>query len=577
MYLFLLWALTLLALVLFICASWAARRRDGSPNTPAGIVGSLLALVVAAAPVSLAIWAEIAGFRPGHAKPLLLWWGLLALGVVIAAAVRFKLPAGAAIKLLGGSLVAGLLALLVLLLTDRARRAEVERQLEEAMVICRDLQGTPRPGEDARPVYKELPALFAKAGITERLGGWAAVPEAVLRQDPGRLGRRLAALQPVLDTARKARLLPAFSRDPGMEGPVMGRQQVSKSEQLSIALADLILLVGARAVGAAQAQDLATAQDSIDWLGDLARQMIRGPTLLHLLLGMSAGNLRWRVIEAVLADTAQRGVPAALRVEPIPRELFVEALRRHIRIEAAWDLRIALEPYGDRASLEELLGNRFGAPAAPGLTARLLTGAYFAFYRVFALPCDVAALRSHEGEALRRLEGKAGSEGLSPTPDEMLALGSGPFAGLLVNHLYSPRRLMLQAETAARVARTGVALQAHRAQHAAYPERLEDVARELLPEVPRDAWYDQPLRYERLPPDGAVVWSAWDGGDTSPSRAPTAGGSWKTVREQSRELVFFLGSAWKDHGQEPRGQAELEEDEEDAGGAAAPPQVPEKR
>lgn len=55
--------------------------------------------------------------------------------------------------------------------------------------------------------------------------------------------------------------------------------------------------------------------------------------------------------------------------------------------------------------------------------------------------------------------------------------------------------------------RTGVALERHRLKHGTYPELLEELLPEFLPELPGDPYDRTPLRYRRQNDGSPLLWS----------------------------------------------------------------------
>lgn len=78
---------------------------------------------------------------------------------------------------------------------------------------------------------------------------------------------------------------------------------------------------------------------------------------------------------------------------------------------------------------------------------------------------------------------------------------------------------------------TGIALERYRLKHGTIPRKLEALVPEFLPEVPKDIYDGQPLRYQVLPDGAAHVWSIWPSGKNEagmPSRYHPKNTVWST-------------------------------------------------
>ena len=78
-----------------------------------------------------------------------------------------------------------------------------------------------------------------------------------------------------------------------------------------------------------------------------------------------------------------------------------------------------------------------------------------------------------------------------------------------------------------RLADAVIAVERFRRRHGDLPQKLEDIDRDLLPEIPVDPYSGKPVRY-RINPDGHVVYSVGnnrvdDGGEGRSDRDPDMG------------------------------------------------------
>jgi hypothetical protein len=78
---------------------------------------------------------------------------------------------------------------------------------------------------------------------------------------------------------------------------------------------------------------------------------------------------------------------------------------------------------------------------------------------------------------------------------------------------------------------TGIALERYRLKYGETPQKLEALVPEFLPEVPKDVYDGQPLRYQVLPDGAPHVWSIWPSGKDEggmPNRDRTKNTVWTT-------------------------------------------------
>ncbi len=98
-------------------------------------------------------------------------------------------------------------------------------------------------------------------------------------------------------------------------------------------------------------------------------------------------------------------------------------------------------------------------------------------------------------------------------------------------------RMMWRARMQSRVFITGIAVERHRLRHGTLPKRLDDLAPELLDEVPIDPFDGQPLRY-RVEADGAIIYSiGTDETDNRGRRFGETGG----MPEEGTDITFTFG------------------------------------
>ena len=111
-------------------------------------------------------------------------------------------------------------------------------------------------------------------------------------------------------------------------------------------------------------------------------------------------------------------------------------------------------------------------------------------------------------DAIRELKAEVDSWGSPPNMRPPLRNLS-----LLPNRKYEDARKRAIGGGVKRVlVLTGIALERYRLKHGTVPQTLEALVPEFLPEVPKDIYDGQPLRYQVLPDGAPHVWSIWPSG-----------------------------------------------------------------
>lgn len=142
-----------------------------------------------------------------------------------------------------------------------------------------------------------------------------------------------------------------------------------------------------------------------------------------------------------------------------------------------------------------------------------------------------AALKAAAGECEDTI--KRGRVG--PLPRHILL-------GLLMPAIFKVTEADTRTVASLNAARVAIACERHRAKTGAYPETLDELPKELLPEVPNDPFSGKPILYKKLP-DGAVAYStSYDGVDDGAKKLDAK-------NEKGNDLGFRLWTL--DHRRQP--------------------------
>jgi hypothetical protein len=111
-------------------------------------------------------------------------------------------------------------------------------------------------------------------------------------------------------------------------------------------------------------------------------------------------------------------------------------------------------------------------------------------------------------DAIRGLKAEVDSWGFAPNMRPPLSDLS-----LLPNRTYEDaRKRAIDGGVKRVLVLTGIALERYRLKHGTIPQTLEALVPEFLPEVPKDIYDGEPLRYQVLPDGAPHVWSIWPSG-----------------------------------------------------------------
>jgi hypothetical protein len=280
----------------------------------------------------------------------------------------------------------------------------------------------------------------------------------------------------------------------------------------------------------------------------LARSIGDEPLLISQLVRMACARSATESALQTLAWSEPKEGLADLQTE-FREEADVPHLLYGLRGERGMMDRVFEGLESGKFSLRELKTFGLGKPkmldaAALHLYRGLLPGDWAMALKLFTEYIAAAKLPPHERQAaFARIP-------IPPRPPE--------------SYRYIVTRLLLPAadkvctadlRTRADLMTASVALACERFRlaHGRWPDRLDEIAREILPEVPLDPFTGEPMQYLRLT-DGVAVYTVGDDDEAAMERRKTAG-----------DLLAGIGRGWKLWDQPHRGLPPLPEPERDTG------------
>lgn len=261
--------------------------------------------------------------------------------------------------------------------------------------------------------------------------------------------------------------------------PLVELQQLRRAARL--------LAVDARRLAARG--DLRGALADVNALFSLAGHAGAGPTLVSMLVAAA--------IDGLACDTMQEVLGSTVATEDHFSDIFIDGaasyrrlLARAMRMEEAFVTSLFANM--DRVDNLQVLQDMFGGIAPP-------MQFFGPLYRVFLQAHDLAAYRTlmHEHEQLSAKpyrEAKAGWEALQDRFDRQ---PRGLLTALLTPALGAANEAAFQAEARRRVAETALGMHRYRAARGQFADKLDDLAPDFLPVVPRDPFDGQRLRLEK--------------------------------------------------------------------------------
>jgi hypothetical protein len=256
------------------------------------------------------------------------------------------------------------------------------------------------------------------------------------------------------------------------------------------------------------------------------------PTLVSQLIRMAGVAICVGAVERALGWGADFNDATLADLDrAFAREADEPRLLYGLRGERACFFRITENIDSGTFDLNEAIGPRVPSPMAVYVRARLpeeQAEALKMFNKMIAAASQPAgaartnAVSAASGECEELC--KTGRVG--PLPTHLL------FA-MLVPALFKLNEADTRTVANLNAARVAIACERHRQKTGAYPDRLEDLPKELLPAVPDDPFTGKPILYKKLP-DGAVAYSAsYDGVDDGAAKLDPK-------REKGNDLGFRL-------------------------------------
>jgi hypothetical protein len=422
-------------------------------------------------------------------------WTLVLVGVACVVIVRGLRRTGAEAVPAGrawprGSLALGLgLAVILMGITvsnmDLAVKAQLGTVRAKAGALA--LAATPRvtDRDNAAFVYEQASA--ALTPLTKLPPPWQAKTDVWFGHEAdkidfkdGDLKAFLASQQHALALLRKAGAMPGCHFEHYPTPPPMETILAELSE-----LRRYCNLLALDAVYRAANGDSGLAVDDLAALYGLAGHTRGEPMLIGFLTGAA--------LEAVAVQTFQ---DVLARVKPRPEELARLTLEEGLPYRRAFQRSLVMEEAFGLAAFA-MTGDGFGAAlshASGGDESDV--DAAGPFWRIFLLGDDLASYR----QLMREFQTRAGrpyyeTHARGRANDEASKIRpAGILTRLLVPALVKVEEAAVRADAHRQLARLAVAAVAYRAKNGKYPERLDALVPEYLPQIPTDPFDGQPLR-----------------------------------------------------------------------------------
>jgi hypothetical protein len=247
-------------------------------------------------------------------------------------------------------------------------------------------------------------------------------------------------------------------------------------------------------------KDYRGAMEDVNAMFRMVEHVSTEPLLISQLVAMAVDGSAIDTLRHVLASG--RVPPEDLATIHLPDGVSYRILlRRAFRMEEAMCLALFQQVGEGQIGLTEVANMAGGSPS-PG-NSFVLTP----LYRVFLLGDDIAA-HTRFAAQLDRAAGlpyAQGKEAVKQCDQEFWAQPGGILTRLLMPALGAAVEAAARAEARRGTAGVGLALYAYRARNGRFPDKLDDLAPDFIPAVPRDPFDGQAMKFKRTE-QGAVVY-----------------------------------------------------------------------
>ncbi|MGA2031856.1 MAG: hypothetical protein ABSG68_06350 [Thermoguttaceae bacterium] len=258
-------------------------------------------------------------------------------------------------------------------------------------------------------------------------------------------------------------------------------------------------LLALDAVCRASDEDYRGAVEDVNAMFRTAEHVSTDPILVSQFVAMAIDGSAIDTLRHVLVS---RQVPpedlATIHLPDGPA--YRAVLRRSLRMEGACQLA-TFQQFGEgQIGLFEITSGPGGYPRANPV--------FSALYRVFLLGDDIAAQARFAAQMDRAagLPYAQAKEVVKQSDHELQFYPGGVLTKLLTPALGRVIEAAARAEARRGTARLGLALYAYRACNGRFPDKLDELAPDFIPAVPRDPFDGQTMRFKRTGPR-AVVYS----------------------------------------------------------------------
>jgi hypothetical protein len=260
-------------------------------------------------------------------------------------------------------------------------------------------------------------------------------------------------------------------------------------------------LLALDALSRASGRDYRGAVDDINAMMLMAEHVGVDALLVSELVALSIEGLAIDTLERVLASG--RLTPEDLAAIRISNVSYRAMLKRSFRMEEAFRLATF-----DQVGRGEYGVGNFVAPTEYSTKAFCNSPWFASVYRVFQLADDLAA-QARFADILGRAAGlpyRQAKELEDQFDRELQAHPGGILTAVLMPALGCTIESAARAEARRGTAGVGLALYAYRARNGRFPDKLDDLAPDFIPAVPRDPFDGQAMKFKRTE-QGAVVYS----------------------------------------------------------------------
>jgi hypothetical protein len=249
-------------------------------------------------------------------------------------------------------------------------------------------------------------------------------------------------------------------------------------------------------------KDYRGAMEDVNAMFRMVEHVGTEPLLISQLVAMAVDGSAIDTLRHVLASG--RVPPEDLATIHLPDGMsYRTPLRRAFRMEEAFGLATFAQVGDGRVGLAEI-ANMSGGESHLGSNPPMLAP----LYRVFLLGDDVAA----QARFAARLDRAAGlpydqaKEVVEQLDQELQAQPGGALTAVLMPALGAAVEAAARAEARRGTAGVGLALYTYRARNGRFPDKLDDLAPDFIPAVPRDPFDGKAMKFKRTE-QGAVVYS----------------------------------------------------------------------